>query len=125
MGTADDALSEPFQVGFESTMNGFKFSSFQLLESLLTESAHKAALEEIFKRTMERWSRSTTSTDVPVLFKGSFVRFVDAMVEFTYKQINENADKFKKVKLKKLCAWSLHVAETPRFPSESFDDVKN
>lgn len=52
--TAEDALSNAFQAGYESANEGSKNVSWHFIESVLTEMAHDGSSGDSFERSIER-----------------------------------------------------------------------
>lgn len=76
---AEDALSDAFQVGFESTRDGLENVSFRFVESVLTDMALKRALDDMFDRSIKKWAHSSSFIDVfarRVLSSTHFLRSV-------------------------------------------------
>lgn len=54
---AEEALSVPFCIGFESANNGLQTALFYIEKRVSTKRAQNCTLEEVFNRTVEHWTQ--------------------------------------------------------------------
>lgn len=91
---AEKALSDAFQVVFESAKNGLKNASYHFLKSILTEMAQNGGLDDVFDRNIERWTQSSTFMDAftrRTLTSSRFVRPVAKIIrKILIEQTKEN-----------------------------------
>lgn len=56
---AEEALSDIFFVGFEELNIGFQNALYFFIEGVLTETASKRSLDDMFRRNLEGWTQSS------------------------------------------------------------------
>lgn len=59
----EEVCSDAFLVRFDSANDGLKNSLYHFVESILTEMAQKGALDEVFDRSIECWTQSSSFMD--------------------------------------------------------------
>lgn len=125
---AEGALSDVFQVGFDSANAGLKISSHHLVESVLTEMAQKDALDEVFDRSIDRWTQSSPFMDALARRALTSPRFVRPVAKFIRKNMRDQ-DEEKKTK-PEFANLSYPILESPLASSYSSrssteDDKRN
>lgn len=92
---AEEALFNALKIGYKSENAGLKNTSYHLVKSVLTEMAHKRALDEVVNRNIKRWTKSSTFIDPFAKRALTTPRFVRPAAKFIRKIMCDQDDKRK------------------------------
>lgn len=92
---AVEALSDVFLLRIDSAKAGLKQSSYHFVESVLMRIAEKGALNEVFDRTIGRWTQSSIFMEVLTKRVLASSRFVRPVAEFIRKNMRDNEEERK------------------------------
>lgn len=115
---APDALSNAFQIDFESANDALKKSYSHFAESMFTALALKPALDDKLDRNIEKWAQTTAFVDLFARKRPASAQFVRQVTKFADRKL-----KIKPARMKKLKRWPRSNSLSPSRRTPLFSEA--
>lgn len=89
---AEDSFLDVFQMDFELLKNGLKNNSYDFIEHTISQMGQNDALDDLFNRSIERWTQSSVFKNVFIRRAQTTSRSVCSVPKFIHENLKEQCE---------------------------------